>query len=148
MPKNDTSVEFEQLAGTHVMVVDDNGDARDILKSVLQYGGALVTTVDSAADALKLLHEVRPDVVITDIAMPKNNGLWLIREIRALRADKGGQVPVLAITAHDDIYDRARLLASGFQEYLVKPVSIRDLCRVITQLAARSNSPRLTSARP
>ncbi len=148
MPKNNPSVEFEQLAGTHVMVVDDNGDARDILKSVLQYGGALVTTVDSAADALKLLHEVRPDVVVTDIAMPKNNGLWLIREIRALRADKGGQVPVLAITAHDDIYDRARLLASGFQEYLVKPVSIRDLCRVITQLAARSNSPRLTSARP
>jgi CheY-like chemotaxis protein len=133
--------EFTELAGVHVMVVDDNGDAREILRSVLNYCGALVTTVDSAAAALKLLHEVRPDVVVSDIAMPRNNGLWLIREIRSRRADRGGQVPVLAISAHDDVYDRTRLLGAGFQDYLVKPVSIRDLARVIARLAARAAVP-------
>jgi CheY-like chemotaxis protein len=136
--KSEDALEFTELTGTHVMVVDDNADAREILRSVLSYCGALVTTVDSAAAALKLLHEVRPDVVISDIAMPRNNGLWLIRKIRGMRADKGGRVPVLAISAHDDVYDRSRLLAAGFQEYLVKPVSIRDLGRVIAQLTARA----------
>ena len=138
--KTEDAVEFTELAGIHVMVVDDNGDAREILKSVLNYCGALVTTVDSAAAALKLLHEVRPDVVVSDIAMPRHNGLWLIREIRGLRGKKGGHVPVLAISAHDDVYDRGRLLAAGFQDYLVKPVSIRDLGRAISQLAARAVS--------
>jgi len=139
-PRKESASEFAQLAGIHVMVVDDNPDAREILQSALQYCGALVTTLDSAVVALKLLREVRPDVIVTDLAMPRNNGLWLMREILALRPDRGGQIPVLAVSAHDDAYDRRRVLDAGFREYLVKPVAIRELSRVVAQLVARAST--------
>jgi len=132
------TVEAQRLAGLHILVVDDNRDARNIYRSVLEHTGALVTAVGSAPTALRLLRHVRPDVIISDLAMPQRNGNWLIRQLRALQSNKGGDIPALAVTAYDATYAETESLRSGFQEYLVKPVSIRQLCETIERVMSAS----------
>lgn len=133
------TVETQRLAGLHILVVDDNRDARNIFRILLEHAGALVTTVPSAAGALRLLRHVRPDVIISDLAMPQKNGNWLIRQLRALNTSKGGDIPALAVTAYDATFAETESLRSGFQEYLVKPVSIRLLCETIERVIAASH---------
>ena len=128
----------DALVGLHVVVVDDDADAREILRTVLTYGGALVTAVANARDALGLLQRVTPDAVVSDIAMPRENGYWLIRELRALDAVRGHRVPAIAITGHADAHGRDRTLEAGFDGHFDKPVDPWELCRVIATLARRS----------
>ena len=90
----------DAFVGLHVLVVDDDADARELFRPVLEYGGALVTVVATAADALRTLQRVTPDVLVSDIAMPHENGYWLIREVRALGEVKRHRLPAIAITAH------------------------------------------------
>ena len=124
------------LDGLHVLVVDDNRDARIIYKTLLAHCGAYVSAVASAAAAARALKQIRPDVILTDLSMPGHDGLWLARWIRRREMKTGIHIPVAAITARDDLYERDSMVEIGLDDWLVKPVSHRDLIRVILRLAA------------
>ena len=124
------------LSGLHVLVVDDNRDARVIYKAVLAHSGAMVTAVASAAAAARSLRQMRPDVVLTDLSMPGHDGVWLARWLRRREMTSGIRIPIIAITARDDIYERDPMIEAGLDDWLVKPVSHRELIRAITALTA------------
>jgi DNA-binding response OmpR family regulator len=126
----------EDLQGLHVLVVDDNADARAIFRSILTYAGASVLVAASGVAAARILQHVRPSVVLTDLSMPRQDGMWLIRWIRSRDANK--RLPVIAVSARDDVYLEAATLASGFDEYLVKPVEPPELFAAIRRVARRS----------
>jgi CheY-like chemotaxis protein len=128
----------DALVGLHVLVVDDDAEARELIRTVLEYGGALVTVVATARDALRTLQRLTPDAVLSDIAMPHENGYWLIREIRALDAARGHRLPVIAITGHTLVHGPDRTLPAGFDAHLRKPVDPWELCRTIAALARRA----------
>src|SRR5258705_2076555 len=109
---------LRDLAGVHVLVVEDTDDSREVLRVVLEYCGALVTTAESAEQAKRILETIRPHVLVTDIAMP-DDGLELIREVKAVAESKGIHIPAIAITAYQD--RRGGLLAPGVPEGLAKP---------------------------
>lgn len=127
----------DALVGLHVLVVDDDSEARMLLRTVLEYSGALVTVVASARDALRTLQRVTPDAVVSDIAMPHENGYWLIREMRGLEGVRGHRIPAIAITGHADVHGPDRTLEAGFDAHLTKPVDPWDLCRVLATLVRR-----------
>ena len=127
--------EFPSLAGVHVLLVEDEPDARELLEVVLEYADALVTAVGSAAAALETLKRVRPDVLLIDIVMPGQDGYSLLEQVRALAVGK--DLPAVAVTGRTRIHDRARALHIGFQAYLTKPVDPLELCRLIGDLARR-----------
>jgi CheY-like chemotaxis protein len=123
------------LGGVRVLVVDDDLDARELLTATLGYYGADVTAAESAAEALALLPEVRPDVLLCDIGMRLEDGYTFIRRVRALPADRGGLVPAVAVTAYATAGDRARAVSSGFQLHVAKPFDPLDLARTVQRLA-------------
>ena len=123
------------LDGLHLLVVDDNRDARVIYRALLTHCGAYVSAVASAAAAARALKQIRPDVILTDLSMPGHDGLWLARWLRRREMKTGIHIPVVAITARDDIYERDSMMETGLDDWLVKPVSHRDLIRVVTRLA-------------
>jgi CheY-like chemotaxis protein len=99
-----------------------------------------VTTATDAAAALDALRRTRPDVLLTDIGMPVEDGYQLLRRVRALGADDGGQTPAIALTAYAGDADRSRTLAAGFQLHLPKPVDAAQLVAVIANLVGASES--------
>jgi CheY-like chemotaxis protein len=120
------------LAGVHVLIVEDIDESREALRLLLEYCGALVTAAGSAEDAKRILREVRPHVLLTDIGMP-DDGLELIREVRTFARTQGVHIPAIALTAYQG--RREELLAEGFVELLEKPVDPRTLCSVVRQRA-------------
>jgi CheY-like chemotaxis protein len=128
----------DALVGVHVLVVDDDGDSRNLLKMVLEYCGALVTVVASARDAMRTLERVTPDVLVSDISMPDQDGYWLIRQVRALPGEHGGAIPAVAITAHGPDHGPDRTLPAGFQAHLTKPIDPWDLCQTVAALGRRT----------
>ena len=129
------SVASELLRGIHVLVVDDDADARELLGIVLGDWGALVTVAGSAGQALALMAQVVPDVLISDISMPAFDGYWLIRQVRALPLDRGGAVPAIAVTALGVSHGADRTAEAGFQAHVRKPVDAGALAHVIVDLA-------------
>jgi CheY-like chemotaxis protein len=127
----------DALTGLHILVVDDDEDARELLRAVLGYCGALVTVVPGASDGLAAIRRVLPDAVVCDIAMPEHDGYWFLRALRALPPDKGGAVPVLAVTAHGHLHGPDRTLPAGFDGHLRKPVDPWELCRALVGLVRR-----------
>ena len=125
------------LAGVHVLIVDDEDDTRTLLRAVLEQGGARVTSTCSASEALSKLREERPDVLVSDIGMPEEDGYSLIQKVRALPAEQGGQTPAAALTAYARVEDRTRVLSSGFQLHVPKPVEPVELVAVVASLAGR-----------
>jgi CheY-like chemotaxis protein len=115
--------EFSSLRGKHVLVVDDDEDTRELLSVILDWSGAVVTAVGSAAEALAAWASARPDVVLSDIGLPGEDGFSLVRRLRALPGPQGGEVPAIALTGYDSAADRARLESEGFLERLTKPVT-------------------------
>jgi CheY-like chemotaxis protein len=126
------------LLGVHVLVVDDDDDARQLLRAIFQYCGALVTVTASAREALSVLARVTPDVLVSDIALPEQDGYWLIGQVRALPAARGGAVPAIALTAHGGVHGPARTLAAGFQTHLRKPIDPWELCGAVARLVRRA----------
>ncbi|HUF91822.1 MAG TPA: response regulator [Candidatus Limnocylindria bacterium] len=126
---------LRSLSGIHVLFVDDNVDAREIVGSYLRYYGAIVQVAASAEAALDAYRRVTPDIVITDLAMPGRDGTWLLKEIRM--AVRGFAVPVIALTAFGGRYDRALMLHQGFDDYLTKPVSAEHICAAVARLVGR-----------
>ncbi len=123
------------LDGIRVLVVDDEADARDLISTVLQAGGARVTAVASAAEALDVLARQRPDVLVSDIGMPDEDGYALIRKVRALPAERGGRIPAAALTAYAGKDDRHRVLEAGYQQHVPKPVEPAMLTALVATLA-------------
>jgi PAS domain S-box-containing protein len=127
------------LDGLRVLVVDDEQDARDLLRVVLENCGSQVTTAASAAEALDAIEALRPDVLISDLGMPGEDGYSLIAKVRALPAERGGRTPAAALTAYARVEDRLRVLRSGFQIHLPKPVEPVELVTVVASLAGRTS---------
>ena len=127
----------DALKGIHVLLVEDDDDSRALLETILRYFGALVTAVVSAREAMQTLERVKPDVLLSDLSMPLEDGYWLVREVRALPAERGGTMPAIAITALGHPHDVGRTLGAGFQAHLRKPVDIWELAETITALAGR-----------
>jgi CheY-like chemotaxis protein len=118
-----------------VLVVDDEPDACNLIATVLVEAGAQVQTARSAAEAFAIFRRFRPDVLISDIGMPGEDGYSLIRRIRALPGLEGGSVPALALTAFAREEDRAKTLAAGFTTHVRKPLDLSKLTCTIAELA-------------
>ena len=123
------------LNGLRVLVVDDEEDAREMLGVSLSQCGAEVSLSASAAQALKMLQEFKPDVLISDIGMVGEDGYTLIRNVRALSIERGGRTPAVALTAYAREDDRRRALAAGFQLHLPKPIDPQKLAAAVATLA-------------
>jgi len=117
--------------------VDDELDARTLLTTMIERCGAQVLAVSSASEGLESIENWRPDVLIADIGMPVEDGYGLIRRIRALPKERGGQTPALALTAYARTEDRVRALSEGYQVHLAKPVDRIELAAVVASLGHR-----------
>ena len=126
------------LGGVKVVVVDDEVDARALDKRVLEDRGAVVRAAGSAEEVLRLFGEEKPDVLVSDIAMPGEDGYSLIRRVRALRAEGGGNVPAVALTAYARAEDRMKAILAGFQMHVTKPVEPAELLTMVASLAGRT----------
>ena len=124
------------LEGVRVLVVDDHPVVRHAITLLLEDWGAKVTAVPGVPEALEALGRERPNVVLSDIQMPGEDGYTLIRKVRALPPDRGGQTPAAALTGLTTEEERARVLEAGFQYHVVKPVNARRLVEIVTTLAA------------
>jgi CheY-like chemotaxis protein len=123
-----------RLDRIRVLIVDDDSDTLEMLHYVLRERGASVMTAPSASTAMKTMEQWRPDVVVCDIAMPDQDGYELIAELRSLNAERGGNVPAVALTAYARPEDRAQALAAGFQMHVAKPVDPDELIAVLASL--------------
>jgi hypothetical protein len=122
------------LQGKQVLIVDDEVDTRDYYVAVLEECGASVTAVASAREALKAIAQQRPDILISDIGMPFEDGYALIRQVRALESEQGEHLPAVALTAYAREADRQQAIAAGFERHLAKPVEPNELVAVVTYL--------------
>jgi PAS domain S-box-containing protein len=128
------------LTGLRVLVVDDEADTRALLRVMLEQCGSQVKTAASAAEALKLFEQSRPDVLVSDIGMPEEDGYKLIAGVRAMEAESGGRVPAIALTAYARAEDRVRVLRAGFQVHVPKPIEPDELVAVVASLAGRTGT--------
>ncbi len=126
-----------RLDGVHVLVVDDEQDARELLTAILTQSGAVVTSAAGVADALDKLRLVKPDLLVSDIEMAEEDGYSLIRKVRASEEGGGRRIPALALTAHARPSDRLRALSAGYQMHIPKPVEPAELVLAIANLTDR-----------
>jgi CheY-like chemotaxis protein len=117
-----------------VLVVDDEPDTREVLSEMLQAAGATVATAASMSEALLLFDRFRPELLVSDIAMPGGDGYALMRQLRRRGVERGGMVPAIAVSAHAREEDRQRALAAGFGRYVTKPVEPADLLAAVREL--------------
>jgi signal transduction histidine kinase/ActR/RegA family two-component response regulator len=129
------------LHGARLLVVDDEPDTLETLRTVLALCGAEVQTAASAAAALAVLESFDPTVLISDIGMPGEDGYAFIRRVRALPAERGGAVPALALTAYARVEDRVRVLDAGFQMHAPKPIEPAELVALVVSLTGRRGGP-------
>ena len=124
-----------KLNGLRILAVDDDRNTREMLQEALERAGARVQSASSAHDALRKLKDFRPDVLVSDIGMPEEDGYDFMRKVRVLPADQGGATPAVALTgyAHED--DRAATRAAGYQAVTAKPVNLDDLLTTISTVA-------------
>jgi CheY-like chemotaxis protein len=127
--KKDTSV--IDLSGLRVLVVDDEADMRELVGFVLEQHGAEVNAVPSALEALTALDQFHPDVLISDIGMPRMDGYMLMRQVRARSPEQGGRIPAIALTAYAGEFDQQQALSAGFQRHIAKPVEPDELVKAI-----------------
>ena len=121
------------LAGSSVLVVEDEADTREALALILAQAGATVTSTSTAAQALDAVAAARPDILLCDIGLPTEDGYVLIRKLRALTAEQGGATPAVALSAFAQATDRARALAAGFDTHVAKPIDPDRLLRTLAR---------------
>ena len=131
----DILIPLNRFSGIKILVVDDEADSLDILTLVLEQENAAVKAVSSAVAALEALHESTPDLIISDIGMPKTDGYTLINQIRAM--PKGKNIPAIALTAYAGEVNQQHSLDVGFNRHINKPINIPQLIETITQLVSR-----------
>ena len=133
------------LSGVRVLVVEDDPDCRELFRIVLELAGATVATATGAWEGLRMLGQIGPHVVVSDLSLPDQDGYWLIRNARAAVA-RAGHLPAMAIvTAHADDFTRTRCLLGGCDAFLGKPVDPRVLCEVVARLAVDAASSSSTA---
>jgi signal transduction histidine kinase/ActR/RegA family two-component response regulator len=130
-----------RLDGLRVLVVDDDPDAVELATAILAGAGAVVRTCGSAPEALATVQQWRPDVLVSDIEMPDEDGYTLIRKVRALDAEHGGKTPAVALTAYGRSQDRMLSLTAGYNMHVPKPVDPAELTTIVASLAGR-DAPR------
>jgi CheY-like chemotaxis protein len=128
--ENPSSVE-----GLRVLVVDDEADARQWIVTVLEQCGAEVIAVGSVSEALAALEQSQPDVLVSDIGLPGEDGYALIRKIRELEPEMGRRIPAVALTGYARVEDYRKALAEGFQLHVAKPIRAAELIAVVASLA-------------
>ncbi|MEH1888754.1 MAG: PAS domain S-box protein [Nostoc sp.] len=132
------STEDTLLAGVEILLVDDQADVREFFSFALEQYGATVTAVESAAQALETLAQSKPDILLSDIGMPLMDGYMLLREVRKLPPELGGQIPAIALTAYAGEINYNQAMAAGFQKHLPKPVEVGDLATAIVSLIGQN----------
>ncbi len=126
------------LAGVKVLVVDDEPDARNLIRQLLSHCNADVITATNANEAIQMLLEQRPDVIVSDIGMPSKDGFQFIREVRGLSPAEGGQTPAIALTAYARSEDRTRAMMAGFQVHVSKPIEPKELIATVGSVVGRT----------
>lgn len=138
--ENQSSPSPEQnldLTGIRVLIIDDDPDSRELVLMVIAQAGAEAITVASATEFLNVLESFQPDVVVSDIGMQEVDGYTLLRQVRSLSPEQGGQVPAIALTAYAGEIDRQQAIAAGFQKHIVKPIEPDKLVVAIVSLLNR-----------
>ncbi|MEH2290485.1 ATP-binding protein [Nostoc sp.] len=128
----------EILTGIQILVVDDDDDTREFHTFVLEQAGAIVTAVTSAKEALQVLAESEPDMLLSDIGMPETDGYMLMRQVKVLQANQAKQIPAIALTAYAGEVNQQQAFESGFQKHLSKPVEPDELVKAIATLIGLS----------
>ena len=137
------------LRGLKVLVIEDEPDARELIEAALTLSEADVFTAASAAEGLEILKNRRPDVLISDIGMPEEDGYQFVRAVRGLPVAQGGRTPAIALTACAHSTDRIKALLAGFQRHLSKPVESHELIATVGSLTGRiGNEKTEEDARP
>lgn len=126
------------LQDVKIMVVEDQADARELIRLILEQQGAQVIEASSSKQALEIIKESIPDVLISDIGMPDEDGYSFLKKLRSLPQDQGGNVPALALTAYTKEEDRQQAIAAGFQMHLGKPLDITELLQAVFQLSTQT----------
>jgi PAS domain S-box-containing protein len=146
-PMRMTNVDVE-IEGVRVLVVDDEMDARALLKRILEESRAIVTAAESAEEAIELLQAGKFDVLVSDIGMPGEDGYSLIKRVRSLGAAGGGDIPAIALTAYARSEDRIKAVTAGFQMHIAKPVETIELITMIAGVRGLSiiSPPRNASS--
>ena len=130
------------LRGLHVLVIDDDLDCLEMLAATLSFRGALVNHASSARAALGMLRRIRPNLIVSDIGMPRESGFWFIRQFRKL-APPGPRTPVIALTGFDGLVDQAK--AAGFDAVLIKPLNMAAFCGTLRNLGIVTRGIALTA---
>ena len=128
-----------RLDGVRVLLVEGAPEVREVVADVLGQWGAQVTAVDSAVAGLAILKRERPDALVSSLSLPDKDGYWLIREVRKLSPDQGGDVPAAAFTGLTTAEDRLATLRAGFQYYVPKPVALSLLAKVVALLTLKKS---------
>jgi CheY-like chemotaxis protein len=128
-----------RLDGLHVLLVEDDDDSRKLLGTMLKRYGARVTSTKSAKEALTVFEGDLPDVLVSDIGMPDEDGYELIRKLRSAPPEKGGLTPAIALTGYASRKDRERALAAGYHQHIAKPIEQADLIGAIAALVGRGD---------
>ena len=128
-----------RLDGLHVLLVEDDDDSRKLLGTMLKRYGARVTATRSAKEALTVFDSELPDVMISDIGMPEQDGYELIQKLRAMPAEKGGLTPAIALTGYASKKDRERALDAGYHQHIAKPIEQTDMIAAIARLLGRGD---------
>jgi signal transduction histidine kinase/DNA-binding response OmpR family regulator len=128
----------KMLDGIRILVVDDEADSRDLLSAILTRCGSEVKCTESASEALQAFKEWKPDVLVSDIGMPIEDGYSLIRKLRKLKSKRAQHIPAVALTAYATSEDRARALSAGFQMHLAKPIEPKTLVKSIAAATGRA----------
>jgi CheY-like chemotaxis protein len=124
------------LGGVRVLVVEDDPDARELVVAILEDAGAVVDSAESAAAGFAAMRSFHPQLLVSDIGMPGEDGYSLIRRVRALGPSEGGAIPSIALTAYTRAEDRAKALGAGFTMHMGKPIKPTDLVSAIEALVA------------
>ncbi|WP_445633864.1 histidine kinase [Nostoc sp. DSM 114161] len=128
------SDDLPDLSGLKILLVDDERDTRELIAFILEQSGAMVTQVGSAVEALQVLPEFQPNLLLSDVGMPEVDGYMLIRQIRDMPPELGGKIPAIALTAYAAEIDYQQAIAAGFQQHITKPVEPAKLIRAIANL--------------
>ena len=140
-PRENQRLPDVSLDKVHVLIVDDEVDAREFVKRLLELAGATVSIASSASEAIARILAARPDVLVCDLGMPAEDGYSLIRQLRVLEESQDSVLPAVAVTAYARSEDRTRAIRCGFQNHLAKPVEPAELLAVVSRLAG----PKVTT---
>ncbi len=121
------------LVGKRILVVDDDADTREMLAIILESSGAVVATAETSMEALAAWQKARPDVLISDLGLPGDDGHALLRQLRALPSAFGADVPAIALTGRDSDADVEHAGRAGFCEHLTKPVSLEAVLAAVVR---------------